>query len=64
MMIIAGTSLTVYPAASFIDYFRGRRLAILNREPLAVHMRAETISLTEDMDRVFAALAAKEGIAL
>lgn len=64
MMIIAGTSLTVYPAASFIDYFWGCRLAILNREPLAVHMRAETISLTEDMDRVFAALAAKEGIAL
>ena len=63
-MIIAGTSLTVYPAASFINYFHGKRLVILNRDPLSVRLKAETLSLTEDMDRVFAALAEKEHIQL
>ena len=29
-MIIAGTSLTVYPAAGLIQYFRGRDLAVIN----------------------------------
>lgn len=64
LMIIAGTSLTVYPAASFINYFHGKRLVILNRDPLSVRLKAETLSLTEDMDRVFAALAEKEHIQL
>ncbi len=30
MLIIGGTSLVVYPAAGFIDYFRGRHLAVIN----------------------------------
>ena len=29
-MIIAGTSLTVYPAANYVHYFRGRDLAVIN----------------------------------
>ena len=32
MLIIAGTSLTVYPAASFVRYFRGENLVIINRD--------------------------------
>ncbi len=31
-LIVAGTSLTVYPAAGFIDYFRGDRLVLINRD--------------------------------
>lgn len=31
MLIIGGTSLVVYPAAGFIDYFRGRYLVVLNK---------------------------------
>ncbi|MEF9946442.1 MAG: NAD-dependent protein deacylase [Lachnospiraceae bacterium] len=31
MLIIGGTSLVVYPAASFIDYFRGRNLVVINK---------------------------------
>lgn len=31
LMIIAGTSLAVYPAAGLVDYFRGSTLAIINR---------------------------------
>lgn len=31
MLIVGGTSLAVYPAASFIRYFRGRYLVIINK---------------------------------
>lgn len=30
LLIIGGTSLTVYPAANFIHYFRGKRIVLLN----------------------------------
>ena len=33
LFVIAGTSLAVYPAAGLIDFFQGRRLAIVNRTP-------------------------------
>lgn len=32
-LIIAGTSLTVYPAAYYIQYFRGKNLVIINNSP-------------------------------
>ena len=32
-LIVAGTSLSVYPAAGFLDYFRGRDLVLINRDP-------------------------------
>ena len=31
MLIIGGTSLVVYPAAGFIDYFRGKHLVVINK---------------------------------
>ena len=31
MLIIGGTSLVVYPAAGFIDYFKGKHLVVLNK---------------------------------
>ena len=33
MLIIAGTSLTVYPAAGLVNYFRGKYLVLINRDP-------------------------------
>ena len=39
MLIIGGTSLTVYPAASYVRYFRGDHLVIINREPLPLPLR-------------------------
>ena len=33
LLIIAGTSLTVYPAASLIHYFAGKYLVLINRDP-------------------------------
>ena len=32
LMIVAGTSLTVYPAAGLIHYFRGKHLVLINRD--------------------------------
>ncbi len=32
LMIVAGTSLTVYPASGLINYFRGRNLVLINRD--------------------------------
>jgi NAD-dependent deacetylase len=31
MLIVVGTSLTVYPAAGFVRYFRGKNLVLLNK---------------------------------
>lgn len=45
MLIIGGTSLMVYPAAGFIDYFRGKHLAVINKGATAKEVGAElTIS--------------------
>ena len=38
---IGGTSLIVYPAAGFIDYFRGKHLAVINKSATAKEVRAE-----------------------
>lgn len=35
-LIVAGTSLTVYPAAGFIRYFRGKNLILINRDKTAM----------------------------
>jgi len=41
MLIIGGTSLRVYPAAGFIRYFRGKHIAVINREKLDVSLNPE-----------------------
>ena len=33
LLIVAGTSLTVYPAAAFLDEYRGDRLVLINKTP-------------------------------
>lgn len=30
MLIIGGTSLVVYPAAGLVDYYRGKKLVVIN----------------------------------
>ena len=35
MLIIGGTSLNVYPAAGLINYYRGRRLVLINKSDVA-----------------------------
>ena len=40
-LIVAGTSLTVYPAAGFVSAFGGRHLVLINLTPTALDSRAE-----------------------
>lgn len=41
MLIIGGTSLTVYPAASYVGFFRGKHIALVNKEHLDYPLDAE-----------------------
>lgn len=41
MLIVGGTSLTVYPAAGFIDYYRGNKLVLINKDVTPVDGRAD-----------------------
>lgn len=40
-LIIGGTSLVVYPAAGFIDYFRGKHLVVINKSATAREVGAK-----------------------
>ena len=42
-LIIAGTSLTVYPAASYIRYFRGKHLVLINRDATPYDSHADLV---------------------
>lgn len=43
LLIIAGTSLTVYPAASLIQYYRGKDLVLINRDSTPMDSRATLV---------------------
>lgn len=43
MLIIGGTSLVVYPAAGFIDYFRGKYLVLINKAETGRSVRADLV---------------------
>ena len=42
-LIVAGTSLSVEPAASLLDYFHGKHLAVINAEKIPADDRAELV---------------------
>ena len=42
-LIVAGTSLAVEPAASFISHFRGKNLVVLNRDPIPAEEQATLV---------------------
>jgi NAD-dependent deacetylase len=43
LLIVAGTSLTVYPAAGLINYYRGNRLVLINRDATPYDHRADLV---------------------
>ena len=43
LLIIAGTSLTVYPAAGFIRYFRGDKIVLINRDSTPFDRQADLV---------------------
>lgn len=42
-LIIAGTSLTVYPAAGFISYFKGDNIVLINRDETPFDSKADLV---------------------
>lgn len=64
MLIIGGTSLSVYPAASFINYFRGKSLVVINESDIAVRGAENTLIIREKIGKVFTELAKLQGIEL
>ena len=43
LLIVAGTSLTVYPAAGLINYYRGNRLVLINRDATSYDGQADLV---------------------
>lgn len=55
LMIVAGTSLTVYPAAGLIQYYRGDRLVLINRDETPYDSYANLV-FHENLGAVFSQL--------
>lgn len=54
-LLVAGTSLTVYPAAAFVDYFAGEHLVLINRDETPLDRKAELV-IREKIGEVFSTL--------
>ena len=52
LMIVAGTSLTVYPASGLINYFRGSNLVLINRDVTPYDGRANLV-INESLGKIF-----------
>lgn len=57
-LIIGGTSLSVYPAAGLIDYFRGKYLVVINKSPTPRDEQADLL-IAESIGKVLGALEIK-----
>jgi len=55
LLIVAGTSLTVYPAAGLINYYRGDRLVLINRDETPYDGYASLV-FHESLGSIFAQL--------
>ena len=55
LLIVGGTSLTVYPAAGLLQYYRGHRLVLINRDVTPVDQRADLV-LRAPIGQVFSRL--------
>jgi len=55
MLIVGGTSLVVYPAAGLVDYYRGRKLVLINKTPTPCDDRADLV-INGEIGEVFSKL--------
>ena len=61
MLIVGGTSLAVYPAAGLIDYYRGKRLVLINKSETPYDYRADLVLHDSIGEVLHAALEAENG---
>ena len=61
LLLVAGTSLSVEPAASMLAYFRGgsRKMAVINRESMQADSRADLV-LRGDIEEIMDAICVKD----
>ncbi len=59
LLIVAGTSLTVYPASGFIHYYGGKNLVILNRDETDFD-RMATLVIHDSLGSIFSQLKINE----
>ena len=52
LMIVGGTSLTVYPAAGLVDYYKGSRLVLINKTPTPYDNYAD-LTIADSIGKVF-----------
>ena len=52
LLIVAGTSLTVYPASGLINYFRGRNLVLINKDQTTFDNKADLV-INQGLGKVF-----------
>ena len=52
LLAVCGTSLVVYPAASFVRYFKGETLAIINRDPTSFDSNCDIV-IYDDLVKTF-----------
>lgn len=52
MLIVGGTSLAVYPAASFVRYFKGKYIVIINKSETEYDVNADLV-IRENIGEVF-----------
>jgi len=55
LLIVGGTSLTVYPAAGLINYYRGKRLVLINRDETPFDSYADLV-FHDSLGNIFAQL--------
>lgn len=55
LLIIAGTSLAVYPAAAYIDYFNGDNIVIINKTPTSLKRKIK-LEINAPVGEIFSKL--------
>lgn len=55
LLIVAGTSLTVYPAAGLVNYYKGNRLVLINRD-ITPYDRYANLVFHESIGEIFSQL--------
>ncbi|MDY5906604.1 MAG: NAD-dependent protein deacylase [Anaerovoracaceae bacterium] len=54
-LIIGGTSLVVYPAASFVNYFKGKHLILINKQETSYDKNADMV-IHDSLGKVFSSV--------